>query len=312
MKKRNGHPQLPLRRLVFLGLALLGLYVVVPKLGSFASSLQTIRHASAAWLGVALAATIATYVAAAMVYLCLAQKRLRPLPTVIVQFASNVSNKLLPAGIGAIGVNYQYLRRSKHAPSAAAAAVATNNVLGFVGNILLLLLAVAVTSASLHDIRGPHIPAAAYYLALATLLVGGAVWASTRAAKLRVGLLGLLSQIAWYRRRPWRLLAALLAAMLVTACYTLVLYASAHAIGLHTGFSAALIIMSIGVVGATVTPTPGGLGGAEAGLVGAFVLYGVSSADALAAALLYRFFTYWLALVLGAGGFVLAGRRGYL
>ena len=61
-----------------------------------------------------------------------------------------------------------------------------------------------------------------------------------------------------------------------------------------------------------MTPTPGGLGGVEAGLVAGLVAYRVASADALAAVLVYRLVSYWLMLAIGAAAFVIAERRGYL
>jgi undecaprenyl-diphosphatase len=71
------------------------------------------------------------------------------------------------------------------------------------------------------------------------------------------------------------------------------------------------IIFSIGVLAGTVTPTPGGVVGAEAGLAAALVAYGVPAASAIAIALLYRLVTYWLPMVPGFVVF-LAIRKKYL
>jgi hypothetical protein len=55
--------------------------------------------------------------------------------------------------------------------------------------------------------------------------------------------------------------------------------------------------------------TPGGLGFVEAGLVGTLTLAGVPGADAIAATLLYRLFSYWLPIPLGGLAYVLFRRR---
>jgi uncharacterized protein (TIRG00374 family) len=77
-------------------------------------------------------------------------------------------------------------------------------------------------------------------------------------------------------------------------------------------FAIVLIVLTIGVAGGTAVPTPGGLGGAEAGLTAGFVAYGLTSNRALAVTLLYRLLTYWLALVIGALAFSVARRLRYL
>ena len=100
--------------------------------------------------------------------------------------------------------------------------------------------------------------------------------------------------------------------MALTACYALCLYACVHGVGLHTSFVVVFLVMTLGVLGMTAAPTPGGIGGAEAGIVAGLTLYGTGAAEALAIALLYRIFTFWLPLVSGAVAFVYASRRRYI
>jgi uncharacterized protein (TIRG00374 family) len=68
---------------------------------------------------------------------------------------------------------------------------------------------------------------------------------------------------------------------------------------LHLGLEHIFLVFTIGMIVGTATPTPGGLVGAEAGLTGGLITYGVQADTALAAALLYRFLTYWLPLLPG-------------
>jgi uncharacterized protein (TIRG00374 family) len=46
-------------------------------------------------------------------------------------------------------------------------------------------------------------------------------------------------------------------------------------------------------------PMPGGVGGVEGGLIGAFVAFNVDGGLAVVAVLVYRAFTFWLPLIPG-------------
>ena len=63
----------------------------------------------------------------------------------------------------------------------------------------------------------------------------------------------------------------------------------------------AVIVMSyyLGTLG-NALPLPGGIGGVEAGMIGAFVAFGVSARLAVLAVLAYRTISYWLPTIPGA------------
>ena len=54
-------------------------------------------------------------------------------------------------------------------------------------------------------------------------------------------------------------------------------------------------------------PIPGGIGGVEAGLIGALLLYGLPAVTATAAVLLYRVIELWIPGLLGIAAFVGCG-----
>jgi uncharacterized membrane protein YbhN (UPF0104 family) len=60
---------------------------------------------------------------------------------------------------------------------------------------------------------------------------------------------------------------------------------------------------------ANMLPLPGGIGGVDGGMVGAFVLFGVDPATAIVAVLAYRGFSFWLPIAPGAAAFVGLRRR---
>ena len=304
--------QIHLRNIILLILGVLLLYIIVPQVGSFHSSVSVLRDADVAWVAAAILISSLSYFAAALVYVCLAQKPLLYGRTVLVQLASMFTNRLLPAGIGALGTNYQFLLRHRHTKAQALTIVSVNNLLGFVGNILLVVIMVLVTPASLHDLHLPHMSRPLFMTITAVVLLLGVLLFIIFRRRLIVLLKQVVSALMHYRRQPFRLLTALASSMLLTLCYTGCLYAAGQAVGVHLGLVAILICMSAGVAGSTAVPTPGGLGGAEAGLVAGLSAYGVAGSQALAAVLLYRLCTYWLALLAGSIAFITVSRRRYI
>lgn len=89
------------------------------------------------------------------------------------------------------------------------------------------------------------------------------------------------------------------------------LAAAFQAIGAPLSLGVLLIAYPLGQLGGLI-PLPGGLGGADSGLIGALVLYGTPLSQAAAAVLAYRVFQLGIPAVLGAaalGGIPSAVRR---
>src|SRR5689334_10316880 len=137
MTTRPAYNSFDRKQLAWLGLAVIVLYVVLPQMGNFRNSLPLLGHTQLANVWLATITTILTYVAAAGTYCLLALHRLSYARTLLVQLAAMFANRLLPAGIGNIGVNYAYLRRRKHKTAEAASVVTINNMLGMAGHMLL-------------------------------------------------------------------------------------------------------------------------------------------------------------------------------
>ncbi len=78
-----------------------------------------------------------------------------------------------------------------------------------------------------------------------------------------------------------------------------VLYAAFRAFG-HAPPTAVLVeAFFLGML-ANLLPLPGGIGGVDGGMIGAFVAFGVSGSLALIAVLVYRLFSFWLPSIPGA------------
>ena len=296
--------------LVVLGLAI---YTVVPRIGDFRSSRHLLEHLDYGWAVAAVVFTALTYLAGAATYSLLAFKRLRYWRTVIVQLAAMFVNRLLPGGVGALGANYLYLRRQKHSGLQAASIVTLNNLLGVVGHNLLLVGFFVVSG---HLPPAPGHSSQSLTMLITWLVVGLAALAIILIVvgrkRLRHLVASLRTQLAYYKRRPGRLVAALVSSAALTMANVLCLACCALAVGVHLPIAAAILILTLGVSASTAVPTPGGLGSFEAGLVAGLVAYGVDSGTALAVALLYRLISYWLAVLVGGMAFVFVQRRQWL
>ena len=289
---------------------LLALYIVVPQIGDFRSSLHMLSHPHAGWTILAVLFTLGTYIAGAATYCLLAFKKLSYQRTLLIQFAAMFINRLLPGGIGALGANFVYLKRQRHSAAQAASVVAINNLLGGIGHYLLLAFALLVTGYSSIEASQSGsdlgLKIKYFWVVLLVLLVVALVIGRNR---LKRGVIDLKNQLLDYRHRPKKVMLALITSICLTACNVLALYACASALGVHLNFAVIMLVFTLGIGAGTVTPTPGGLGGFEAGLVAGFAAFGVDSSTALAIALLYRLISYWLTLLAGAVAFVITQKR---
>ena len=91
---------------------------------------------------------------------------------------------------------------------------------------------------------------------------------------------------------------ALLGAVLYWAFQIAVLWAAFHAFGDSPPLAVLVQAFFIGMLG-NLLPMPGGVGGVEGGMIGAFAAFGVDSGLAVVAVLVYRAFTFWLPLLPG-------------
>lgn len=91
---------------------------------------------------------------------------------------------------------------------------------------------------------------------------------------------------------------AVLGAIAFWAFQVAVLWAAFHAFGDAPPVAVLTQAFFLGMLG-NLLPIPGGVGGVEGGMIGAFAAFGVSSGLAVVAVLVYRAFTFWLPLVPG-------------
>ncbi|MEA2146042.1 MAG: putative heme transporter [Solirubrobacteraceae bacterium] len=99
-------------------------------------------------------------------------------------------------------------------------------------------------------------------------------------------------------RKPW-----LIGAVAYWGFDIATLWACFHAFGSPPPVSVIVMAYFLGAL-ANVLPLPGGLGGVEAGMVGAFIAFGTPTSLALLAVLAYRLISFWLPTVPGAAAYL--------
>jgi uncharacterized protein (TIRG00374 family) len=297
------------KQLLVLIVLIVGLYVIVPQLTGLDASLDAVKSANPLYLGLSLLAVITSYLFAGLTYYLLSGKKLLYFRTVILEVAATFINRLLPAGIGGMGVNYAYLRKNKHSQGSAASIVAVNNLLGFAGHTLLLGL--------IYVLFMPALPAGAHFhgvkIGLAVsgfLVIAVLVLLNTGLGKrFQKQLQQVRKQLYYYRRHPKTLLAALFSSMGLTTCFALAFFVCLAAFGIRLDFAVAFLVFSAGFAVGNAVPTPGGLGGIEAGLAVGLIAYDVGKVEALAAVLVFRLISFWIPTVLGALAFLYVQQR---
>jgi uncharacterized protein (TIRG00374 family) len=96
---------------------------------------------------------------------------------------------------------------------------------------------------------------------------------------------------------------ALLGSVLFWAFQIAVLWAAFHAFGDAPPLAVLTQAFFVGMLG-NLLPMPGGVGGVEGGMIGAFAAFGVDSGLAVVAVLVYRAFTFWLPLLPGVFAYI--------
>lgn len=284
---------------------LAAVYLLASHWSTVWGGLQAAQLANLSWLGAALLLMVATFLVAAGIYSVLALHRLHFWRTVLVEVGSAFANRILPAGIGGLGLHGLYLYRQGHTGAEATAVVSANNLIGMTAHFSLLLVVAAVSPSTVKGVFGHHHLTVTGPI-MALIAVGVIMVVSLPRVQQKVISFAKKMLISLRKLRLQQLGAALLLAMLLTLTYTAILVSVARSVGIELGWLQLFIVFSLGMLFSTATPTPGGLVGAEAGLFAGFVGYGVAASYAAAAVLLYRLITYWLPLLPGVVAVLLA------
>lgn len=304
---KTSQKHLPLRIVAGLGLFAAAIGILSAHRQTLSASIQIAKTAHAGWLVMAAFLTVCTYFIAAASYKVLALHSLRYAEMLLIESSSAFVNRLLPAGIGGLGLHGRYLYKHKHSVAEATAVVSVNNLLGITTHVLLLASVTILSSRIFRQFSLGGQQIKIWYLAVPAAIVGGLLISTTIRHRLGSFTRNLACSIR--KLKPVRVLGTLLLSGLLTCTYTLILFCAARSAGLYLTVIQVFIVFSIGVLAGTAVPTPGGLVGVEAGLYTGFINFEASPASAGAAVILYRLITYWLPLLPGYAALLWARRQ---
>ncbi len=276
-------------------------YLIVGQLSSV-NLISLLSSARWRWVPLVLAASAASYPAAALSLTGYVRERLSFPRTTLVQLAASFAGFVTPPSVGGLAINIRYLRKARLSITGAATSVGLSQVVNGVSHVLLLLAFAAATGASAqHNLPLPGwafglIGVSVAALALAMAFPVTRHWALDRLLPpLREAMPRLLNLVT----SPIKLAEGMIGALLLSGCYIAALWFSVHAFDGNVRISQVAVVYLAGAAIASVAPTPGGLGAVEVALSTGLAAAGMASAAAISAVLLFRLATFWLPVPLG-------------
>lgn len=259
---------------------------------------EQIKNANPVWLLVGIMAQMSSVVAAATVYYQIALKKTKFFNLFIAQTASLFTSRVTPASVGGIATMGKVLSNSGHKVVELSAVISTNAIVTFMGNVTITLLALIISGRSIMD--GFKIPKIIFLIPIFLIIALAIVYLMKSLRQKVVSFVTeLLQTLKLYEHRKKRLLLGFLAGLVTTLGYMVALWAAGMSMGVNLSVLAVIVTVSLGTLGASATPLPGGVVGAEATLALTMTQFGVSADQAIAIAFTYRFITYWLPILPG-------------
>jgi uncharacterized membrane protein YbhN (UPF0104 family) len=334
--KGNGGYQLPLitpRRVVqtvlLVLILLLGIYILFPKLVGLGGSLSKLGEADGAWVAVAVGfnvLAVATYIALFKAVVGGEALRLDWRETYEINMAGVAATRLFSTGgAGGIALTYWALRKAGMNRHDVARRMVAFLALQYAFYPLALIVCGVLLRTGVlpgkDSVELTIIPAAIAGVGLLLGLLVALLPADLgrRAARHARGERG--RQIAYYVGRvpatageglrfaarlvvnPSRGGLAVLGAAGFWAANIGILWASFRAFGVHVPLAVVVQGFFLGMVANLFPLAPGGVGAVDAGMIGAFVLFGVPEETVFPAVLIYRLVAFWLPIPPGIVAF---------
>jgi membrane protein DedA with SNARE-associated domain/uncharacterized membrane protein YbhN (UPF0104 family) len=288
----------------------------LPQLAGAGEEWRRVRHGDPDWLGAAALAEVLSYAGYVTLLRIVFARTVGWRDSFLITLAGVAATRLLAtAGAGGIALTSWALRRlglSAHA--VARGLVAFMVVLYSIYVAALLVLGAGLGSGGLPGGGSPvltWLPAAIGSAAIVLALVvarapdrlerrlASVGWLRWAAVIVSDGGEGVRDALAVVSRRP----SALPAAAAWWGFDIAALAAGFHAFGAGPEPTVLVFAYFVGMLG-NLLPLPGGVGGVEGGMIGAFVAFGQPAGVTLVAVLAYRLVSFWLPTVAGVPAYV--------
>jgi undecaprenyl-diphosphatase len=292
-------------------------YYLLPDLAKVGNPWRALESAQWAWVLVAIAFSVLTYLASAVGLLGGVSVRVPFWPTVLTQGASSFVNRVSPANVGGMALNVRFLQKSGVEPTAGVAAVGVNALAGVLVHLVLLVIFLVWAGRSTASaFKLPSSSKLLVILGVAAAVIGIVI--ATRqgrrfaARKLLPPLRSSVASLRRVARSPVRLGMLLGGSALVTLAYVAGLVASVQAFGGGGSIAQIGAVYMVSAAAAAASPTPGGVGAIEALLTAGLTAIGISPGTAVSAVVIYRLATYWLPVAPGWLSWRLLQRMDYV
>nr|WP_260408549.1 lysylphosphatidylglycerol synthase transmembrane domain-containing protein [Planomonospora venezuelensis] len=275
-------------------------------------NLDMITSAEWGWTGIAFAAAMMSYVAAALMLMGFVPEKLPLGRTVLVQFAGSFVKLVAPAAVSGVAINTRYLQKRGVPPGQAVASVGASQVTGLAFHIALLLLFAYITGSSTAASFTPSRTLVFVLLAVAAVLVivlGVPKLRRPITSRLRSLFSGVLPRLLDVLQSPRKIAEGFSGTLLLTVFFVVCLDACVRAFGGSLNFAAVAVVFLAGNAIGSAAPTPGGLGAVEAALIGGLRLAGLDPGVATSAVLLFRLLTFWFPVLPGWASFTYLQRN---
>jgi glycosyltransferase 2 family protein len=279
-------------------------YFLLPQLADLPGIIQQIREADWIWMIPILLASAGTYLAATMSITGSVPGRIPLGPTAAAQVGSSFASKVAPAGLGGMALNLRFLQRQGVDTAVATSGIGLNAGAGVVGHVVLVGVFIFwAGNDAFGDISLPSpwafLIGAAVVAVLAALAMAFPTSRTLVLSKL-VPILGkAVSGLRDVLTTPSKVILLFGGSTLVTLSYVVAFYFAGRAFGLDESFATIGAVYLVGSAIATAAPTPGGLGAAEAALIGGLIAIGVNKDLAVPTVFLFRLATFWIPILPG-------------
>jgi uncharacterized protein (TIRG00374 family) len=324
-------PKRIVQTLVIAIVMVVAIYLILPQIVGVEDGIEELGEGDAVWIAVAVACAFAMFFS----YMALfrgvvgAAVRLRWREAYQITMAGLAATRLFSAGgAGGIVLTYWALRKAGMPPKDTAARMVVFNVLLYAVYMLTLVLNGILMRTGVFDVPAPPgltiVPAAIaggviVIFLLFTLIPGDLERRFSKASQehflgrtvrrlatvpstLAVG----MREVFRFVREPQRGALAITGAIGFWATQIAILWAAFKAFGGDVPIAVVVQGFFVGML-ANLIPLPGGVGGVDAGMIGAFELFdipGLGTSTVIAAVLTYRLIAFWLPLPPGVVAFI--------
>lgn len=284
------------RKLAIVGAFAVFAYVIIPQFSKFKQSLQSLEDVHIVWLIPLALFSIATYIAAAAIYVALADVPLKLREGTLVQLAASFMSKIVPGGIGATGLNLRYLTKAGLDKSEASALIVAQSTIGFISFIVPLLFILLVSNQSISSVFKFHIKAMIVVSVVIALAVAGLCITLIKRLRHKVAAFAIkfISQLRDVTTSPRELSLAFACSLAISIAYVACLFCALHAVQISLGVTTVIVVYATAMIAKSAIPAPGGLGPVEIAMSAALIGAGAQAGPAFAAVILYRLATFWL------------------